>query len=432
MKALDSHNGASTVTRPRVLLADSTGWPEAARLAIGLSGAGSDVSALSPSRRHAVGKTRCVRKIFPYSGLRPLYSLVAAITAAEPQLIIPCDDRAVQHLHELHAKALRLGTAGNNLAALIEKSLGSPQGYPMACARHELLTTAREEGLRVPDTIPINSAHDLKSWQMRHSFPCVLKADATFGGHGVRIAHTPKQAEEFFWELTRYYRGARAIKRLCVNRDAFWLRPWWNGTKPGIIAQSYINGRPANCAVVCWRGKVLAGIGVEVVSLAGPTDPASVVKLVDSPDMMRFAERIAGRLGLSGFIGLDFMIESGTGLTYLIEMNPRPTRISHVQLGKGSDLIGAIYAQLSGQPLREAPPITQKKMIAYSSDSLDSKNEHLESSFHDFPEGEPDLAREILRPWPTKSFLWQLVNQVERMRTLWRTSKSKRGCESDE
>ncbi len=276
-----------------MLLADSTGWPEAARLAIGLSSAGSDVSALSPSRRHAVGKTRCVGRVFPYSGLRPLDSLVAAINATEPQLIIPCDDRAVQHLHELHAKSRRVGASGNDLAALIEKSLGSPESYPMACDRYGLLTIAREEGLRVPDTGPINSVTDLKSWQMRHSFPCVLKTDGTFGGHGVRIAHTSEQAEGFFLELTRYYRGARAIKRLCVNRDAFWLRPWWNGTKPGIIVQSYINGRPANCAVVCWKGKVLAGIGCRGGERRGANRPCNCGEIGGQPgyDAIRGTDR---------------------------------------------------------------------------------------------------------------------------------------------
>ena len=372
------------------------------------------------------GRTRCVGQIFPYSGFRPLDSLLAAIDATEPQMIIPCDDRAVQHLHELHAKACSLGTSGNNLAALIEKSLGLPSSYPIVCARYELLTSARQEGLRVPDTEPINSAGDLESWQIRRSFPWVLKADGTFGGHGVRIVHTPEQAEKSFLELTRFYRGGRAIKRLCVNRDAFWLRPWCNGTRPGIIVQSYIQGRPANCAVVCWKGKVLAGISVEVIDAAGATGPSSVVKIVDNPDMMFCAERLSERLGLSGFFGLDFMIETGSALTYLIEMNPRPTRASHIRLGKGRDLVGTLSAKLSGLPLRETPPVTEKEMIAYFSNSWGSKSEFLDSSFHDLPEGEPDLVQAVLRPWPTKSLLWQLASQVERMRAFWHASKSKR------
>ena len=106
MNLLGSDSEASRTVRPHVLLADSTRWPEAARLAISLSSAGIDVSAVCPSRGHPLRKIKCVRRMFPYGGFRPLDSLVAAINATEPWMIIPCDERTVQHLHELHAHPL--------------------------------------------------------------------------------------------------------------------------------------------------------------------------------------------------------------------------------------------------------------------------------------------------------------------------------------
>lgn len=411
----------TTAVVPKILLTDTTGWSAVALFAINLAKAGSDVSVVCPAH-HPVLKARAVRQTFPYSGLRPLESLIAAIEASDPQLIIPCDERSVQHLHELHDRAHRLDALGGNLAALIEKSLGSPQNYAVVCARYEFLRIAREEGLRVPHTAPINTADDLKSWQGRQAFPCVLKADGTFGGRGVRIAHTPEQAAQAFRELSRSCGAARAIKRLCLNRETFWLRPWWKGVKQVISVQSYIHGRPANCAVVCWKGKVLAGMGVEVVSTGEPTGPASVVRVVDNPDMMLCAERIARRLVMSGFFGLDFIIEAGSGLTYLIEMNPRPIPLSRFQLGKGRDLVGAMCAQLSGQPCREAPPITQKTMIAYFPDAWNTKNEFLESSFQEVPEGEPDLVQEILRQQPARSFFRRLADRVEYRKSVWHDS----------
>src|SRR5204863_8990704 len=87
----------------------------------------------------------------------------------------------------------------------------------------------------------------------------------------------------------------------------FWLRPCWNRWQPAVIAQSYLDGRPANCAVVCAEGKVLARVAVEVLVSKEPTAPAAVVRVVDNAEMMLFAERLARRLGLSGFFGLDFM-----------------------------------------------------------------------------------------------------------------------------
>lgn len=413
------NSGKTVSPAPKVLLAETSRLPCIALFAMDLAKAGCNVSFVCPSR-HPVLKTRAVSQTFPYSGLRPLKSLKAAIEATDPDIIIPCEDRAVGQLHELHAQAGRLGSSGRELVALIEKSLGPPESYPIVTNRYDLLRIAREEGLRVPDTERINSMADLETWHRQHAFPWVLKADGTNGGYGVRIVHTLRQAEQFVTELSRFYRLGRAIKRIGVNRDAFWLRPWWDGIKPSAIAQSYIDGRPANCAVVCWQGKVLAGLGVDVLMAAGTTGPAAVVRVADNPDMMLCAERIAARLNLSGFFGLDFMVENETGLTWLIEMNPRPTRVSRIQLGKKRDQIGAIYAQLSGQPFRDLPPVTENKMIAYYPDAWDLKSEFLESSYHDIPEGGPELLQELRRPWPTATLRWRLGDQFEHAKAFLR------------
>jgi hypothetical protein len=397
---------------PNVLLTDTNRWPSSARLAIGLSKAGCRVSGVCPTRGHPLLYTRVVQQTFPYSSLRPLESLVAAIEVTAPQIIIPCDDLGVQHLHELFARARSEGAAGTKVAALIERSLGSPASYPIVSSRYDLLKLALEEGLRVPDTALIKTVDDLKSWQAEHALPWVLKADGTFGGRGVRIAHGREQAERFFLEMNRPHRLMRVIKRLIVNRDPFWLRPWWKQSRPAVIGQSRIQGNPANCAVVCWEGRVLAGIAVEVVSSVGVTGPAVVVRVIDNSEMMLAAERIARRLGLSGFFGLDFMIEHGSGATYLIEMNPRCTPLCHLQLGKGHDMVGALWAQLSGQPIPETPPVTQNDVIAYFPQAWTRQSEFLQSGFLDIPKEEPDLVQELLRPWPDRSLLFRLASKA--------------------
>ncbi len=397
---------------PSILLTDTNRWACPARMAIGLSKAGCKVSAVCPAFGHPLRKTSVIVQTFPYSGFRPLESLEAAIEESHPDIIIPCDDRGVQHLHELYARARMRGASGACLVALMERSLGSPESFPIVTSRYDLLRIAREEGLRLPSTSRITSVEALEAWHAEHGFPCVLKADGTFGGRGVRIAYAPKQAGQFFLEITRMFGGKRAVKRLVVNRDAFWLLPWWNRFTPAIIAQSYVQGRPANCAVVCWEGKVLAGFGVEAVSAEGATGPATVVRVVNNPDMMIAAERIARRLRLSGFFGLDFMIEDGTGATYLIEMNPRCTPLCHLQLGKGRDMVEALRAQLSDQPLRETLPVTQNDLIAYFPQAWNVKSEYLQASFQDIPQGEPDLVQELLRPWPERTLFFRAGDRL--------------------
>jgi ATP-grasp domain len=408
---------------PKVLLTDTNRMPEAARLAIGLAKTGCDVSVVCPGG-HPLLKARSLRQAHHYSGFRPLKSLQAAIQAAEPHIIIPCDDRGVRHLHELYFRALRLGESGRDLTVLIERSLGSPEGYPIVLSRYSLLTIAQELELRVPGTSPVRTVEDLQSWRSGQRFPCVLKADGTFGGRGVRIAHTSEQAAQFFSEITELYATKPALKRLIVNRDAFWLRPWRSRYRPAVIVQSHIQGRPANCAVVCWEGRVLAGIAVEVLSSQGITGPATVVRVVENFEMMQAAERIARRLGLSGFFGLDFVIEQGTGAAYLIEMNPRCTPLCHLQLGKGRDLVGALWSQLSGQPFREAPAVTENDRIAYFPQAWSSKSELLQSCFQDIPRDEPDLAQELLHPWPSRSLLFRLASKGQDLTKAVSTQKS--------
>lgn len=422
---VDSRNQTSSAPA-RVLVASTLRLPSIALLGLDLAMAGCEISAVCPAR-HPILKTRVLHRTFPYSGIRPLTSLTAAINASNPQIIVPGDDRVVEHLQELYVWAHDAGAPQKNLKALIETSLGSPASHSIVRSRAEFHRVARELGLRVPVTRPINSINDLIAWQAQQPLPWVLKADGTFGGHGVKIAQSFDQAVQFVSDLGRSYCGPRAVKRFLINRDEFWLRPWWRGIKPAITVQSYIQGRPANCAVMSWRGKVLAGIGVEVVSADGPTGPASAVRVVENQDMMFSANRIAEHLRLSGFFGLDFMIEESSGHSYLIEINPRPTRLSRLQLGPGRDMVGALCAQLEGRPPRNLPPVTQNPLISYYPAALDCKYELLRSSFSDVQELNPDLMQELRQPWPTMTLSWRLADLLGRLKEFRPDSPVPRG-----
>jgi hypothetical protein len=227
----------------------------------------------------------------------------------------------------------------------------------------------------------------------------VLKADGTAAGYGVRIVHTLEEARDYFSDFRRPIGLMRAIKRLTLDRDLIFERQWYDvrRIRPAIVAQSFIRGSPANCAVVCWEGEVLAGVACEVVSTETPTGPATIVRLVDNATMMGAARTIARRLSLSGFFGLDFVIEDGTGVAYLIEMNPRTSPLCHLRLGMGRDMIGALSEQLTGEPLSEPVLITRSNLIAYFPQALFTKSEFLSSSYYDIPEGEPELIQELLR-----------------------------------
>ena len=394
----------------RILLADTDRRGFAARLAMGFAAAGCEVSAVCTSH-HPIETIKADTRRFPYSAVRPAMSLLHAIEASNPDLIIPCDDRAVEHLQQLCA---RIGNSNLDVVRVIERSLGPLGSYPVVSARYALLELAKEQGIRVPATQYLQRAQDLDQWQGEQPFPWVLKADGTWGGSGVRIAKTPAEAEQLFHLLNDPCGLKRGVKRLLVNRDPFYLRDWWQGSSRSVIAQAYIEGRPANCAVACWQGKVLAQIGVEVLAAAYSTGPANVVRRINNSEMTSAASKIAEKLHLSGFFGLDFIIETGTGATYLLEMNPRPTPLTHIRFGPGTDMVGALHAVLSGQSLPAAPPSDREghEVIAYFPRVSSADSELLKSCVHDFPNGEPELAKALLNPFPQRTLLYRIVDHL--------------------
>lgn len=410
MKTQNTDGGGRRV--PRVLLTDTNRWVLAARLAMSLVEAGCEVAGVCPKHGHALEAVTIVRRLYCYRGLHPLGSLQSAIEDFNPDLIIPCCDRSVEHLHELHAQAMSRGDAGRETAELIERSLGPATGHAIASSRYELLEIASGEDIRVPRTRRICNAEDLDAWRATEGYPAVMKADGTWGGVGVRLIGSAETAEKSFHDLRRTFALRRAVKRVFINRDRFWLRPWWKGRQPEVILQAHVTGRPANCAVAAWRGRVLSIICVEVVSSDGVTGPASVVCVVDNREMRNAAEKIAARLQLSGLFGLDFVIEKGTAAPFLIEMNPRSTPPCHLRLGKSRDLPGALWAELAGQPLSEHPAATRQELVAYFPHDPKVPPQLLQQCFQDVPSTEPGLIKELQRPFPERTLLFRLVQRL--------------------
>lgn len=398
-----------------VLIADTGRFTSTTRLTLALEGAGLRVAAICPVTGHSILKTKQKRPLFEYGALRPLHALRTAIAATDPQIIVPCDDRALEHLHELYNWASNTGSS--KIAALLERSLGVPQSFPIVSSRCKLLSAAQAEGVRVPCTQVVRTAADFDKWSAGHDFPWVLKADGTFGGRGVRIAENRLAADQFLWKLRKLFGVRKAFKRMIVNRDSFWLRPWLRRCQPEVVVQSHVEGRAANCAVFSWKGQILAGICLEAIATDGPTGPASVVRVVNNLQMMEAARRIAKRLGLSGFFGLDFIIEETTGMASLIEMNPRCTPSCHLQLGDGRDMVSALAEQLSGHSVK-ATSRTESDLIAYFPQSTRQDEAVTDACFVDIPSGEPELIADLLNPFPERSLLYRIATALSRVNPL--------------
>jgi hypothetical protein len=230
----------------------------------------------------------------------------------------------------------------------------------------------------------VKNVRQLRATVAGARFPLVLKRDESAGGQGVRIVTNAKEAERNFIELRLAGGRTMALMRTLDRRDASYLARFFK-PNPAIILQEYIKGRPANRAVVCCQGRVLAGLSVEALQTSGPTRLASVVHIIDSPDMTEAAAFLVQRLGLSGFVGFDFMIGAGSGQAYLLEMNGRPTPISHIALDGPSDMISAL-----AQPFavtRKVPNVDSPIVALFPQEVWrDPKSGYLRSAYHDVPQ----------------------------------------------
>jgi len=396
-----------------VLVATTHRWYPTVRLAMALAKAGCQVEAVCPPG-HPLATTRAARRIHTYYGLSPLTSFHNAIARARPDFIVPCDDLAAQHLHHLHDRERHAGEKGKPVCALLERSLGAAENYPLVSARTAFMELAHKEGVRVPATSIIENTDDLKQWTSRIGFPTVLKANGSSGGDGTRIVHTLEAAECAFRRLQAPPLLARAAKRALVDGDNTLVWPSLLRRRSVVNAQAFVVGREATSAVLCWQGAVLAGLNFEVLKKVRPTGHATVLRFIEHPEMSATAEKIARRFNLSGFHGLDFMLEAHTGHAYLIEINPRITQVGHLALGPGHDLPAALYAALSGNPIQEAPKVTEKDTIALFPQEWirDPASEFLRSGYHDVPWEEPELVSDSIRKSRTQRTWYLKQNSI--------------------
>jgi biotin carboxylase len=400
---------------PRILLVATLHWPTAARLAIAFAQLGCRVEAVCPPE-HACARTRAVRGIHRYETFRSLPALRRAVDAAGPDLIIPCDDKAAAELHRLHAGA---GGPAAEMKARIGRSLGSPAACALAMARNALAALARAEGIRVPPTTQPRDGDALDAWLGEHGLPAVIKIDGSWGGRGVTVVRRRDEAHRVLRVAAARPSMRRVLSCALLERDNAPLLSWLEAPR-AVTVQAFVSGTPANRAVACWQGEVLAGISVAALRTQHPTGPATVVRIIDNAEMAEAARRLVRRLGVSGLWGIDFVLGAKDGAAYLIEANPRATPICHLALGPGRDLPAALCRQLAGGARRErATDIAGEVLALFPGEwRRDANSPYLASGYHDVPWTETDLIRDgVELPWGERGWLargWSWVRRGRR------------------
>lgn len=270
------------------------------------------------------------------------------------------------------------------------------------------MALAAEERVRIPKTTVVAAPSELNAWLTQHKFPAVIKIDGTWGGEGVSMVHDHEEAQWVFGLMVSRPPMGRAIARMLLDRDPSFFLNSLKAAQRTVTLQDFIPGTPANRAVACWQGKVLAGISVEAIRTHHPTGPATVVRVIENSEMSEAVNRLVRRLGISGLWGMDFILEASTGAAYLIEMNPRATPICHLPLGAGRNLPAALYAQLTGTPPPSPPATINHDVIAMFPGEWqrDPASPYLRSEYHDIPWDESGLIQDCIdRPWSERGLL---------------------------
>jgi len=414
---------------PRILLTASLRWPTAARLALAFSAMGCNVAAICP-RQHPVAKTRSIGTIYRHSALQPLVSLRAAIESVRPDLIVPCDDNAALHLLKLYELVEKDGDQ-SSLRNLIAHSLGAPAACALATRRGTFIALADSERVRVPATAVVRTLDELTAWLDLHGYPAVLKIDCTWGGQGVAVVRYRAEAQREFARMSARPSIANAIVRMLLERDSSFVLNALRAERPTLSVQKFIDGMPANRAVACWQGEVLAGISVQAIETQHVTGPATVVQVIEHAEMAEATKRLVRRLGVSGLWGIDFVLHE-SGAAYVVEMNPRATPICHLPLGPLHNLPAALYSQLARVAPDVVPKTIEQNTIALFPGEWHRHyaSPYLRSAYHDIPWDEPALIQDCIdRPWSERGIvarLWARLRTLRLPRSRARTGNATR------
>jgi hypothetical protein len=253
-----------------------------------------------------------------------------------------------------------------------------------------------------------------------NGFPAYIKADGTFGGIGVRLVHTYDEAGAAFHSLDAPPSPLHVLRRMTINDDPTLVEQLLHRQHHALSVQHAVAGCDVNSAIFCWRGRVLASLSMQVVAIGYDLGPSTVLRRIRNAAMDRTAEILASGLNLSGFYGLDFILDEQTGIPWLLEMNSRATQIPHLAFGAAHDLPAAAFAAITGLPVRPRPAVTTLDTIALFPQEWDRDpaSPLIRTSYHDVPWESPALVRAFISQ---RSQLRRLIT-----RHYWRQRKEQK------
>jgi hypothetical protein len=241
-------------------------------------------------------------------------------------LVLPAEDFSARLLRE-YADRFDDGRLHGPLGDVIRRSVVPRNRRAQAYVRAGAVAAAADLGIRVPPQIQPSTISQVRAFCQEWGLPVVVKRDNSMGGSGVSIMQTADAAAE----AARSLRGRATVER-------------------------FVDGQPASVSFACTQGRLLGAFCyAALVRHPAPTGPATVIEVIDRPDMVDAARRLASHFRFTGIAGLDFVIDTD-GTAWFLEMNPRLPQTANIGGEIGCDLCAALFEGLNGSgktgPLR--------------------------------------------------------------------------------
>jgi hypothetical protein len=375
----------------KILVSTTVRWTSTARHAAGFALAGCEVEAVAPANA-PVTLSRHVSRTHLYRALAPLRSLREAIRRAQPDLVVSCDDRAVQHLVQLYHREPH----NSAIAEAIERSLGAPEEYARILSRQASMRTASELGVRTPETLPVPDENALEDCLNALGLPAVLKTDGSWGGEGVAIVKTRAAARSAYRRLSCTPSFIRNVARAFRRKDGHYLAAAVAPQRCKVTLQKFVPGRPAASGFAAWKGEIVAAVYYDVLKADGAIGPPGVIRRVDCPEIVAATRKIARHFRLSGLHGLDF-IRDEAGHVHLLEINPRATQGGTLPFGPDGDLAFGLASCITPDAKSRAT-IPNDTVIFFPREWLGNPDSaFLREGFHDVPWDDPMILRACLQ-----------------------------------
>jgi len=198
---------------------------------------------------------------------------------------------------------------------------------------------AREVGVPTPEIFVPHSIEEARELIATVELPIVVKMQQTSGAAGLRLVDDRKTLEKEYFDVVR------------VNRLG-------EGSLP--MLQRRIVG-PTTCTLeLCDRGTVLGEVMYRGIRTM-PRDGGTTVlrESVSDPASSEAAEKLIKKIGFHGLCGFDFVVETKTGLPYLVDGNCRITPAITMAYHGGCDMIEA-WVRLVDE--RKVDPLPETKL----------------------------------------------------------------------